>query len=165
MRHRIGVAVVMQALVMITAGGFIVGKERVDECSGSVTIIQSGRQHLKILSSTPILKLSKKQPVLVRVEGNCCWTVHSRKKFKGFKTFVRSQGELKLSRKLIRSIASTDCSNLPQLYIAGGGWMVVGVVVLVALLLSAVFLSLKRKKTVKNYESDLSGETDQLAGT
>jgi hypothetical protein len=45
-------------------------------------ILQGGRKNLKILESTPSIKLSKKKSVLMRVEGNCCWTVHARRKFK-----------------------------------------------------------------------------------
>merc|ERR1712123_311557 len=80
------------------------------------------------LQLTPSLKLSKKEPVLARVEGNCCWTVHARKKFRGFKTFVHSQGELNLSSRLLRSIARTDCSSMPRIYVAGSGWVAVVVV-------------------------------------
>jgi len=125
MKCLIRLALVPQAfLVLSTAGGFIVGKERVSSCAGSITLLQGGAEHSKILISTPSLKLNKKKEVVMRVEGNCCWTVHARKKFKGFKTFVRSQGEMNLPSKRLRSISRTECStiSMPRMYRAGGGW-------------------------------------------
>ena len=45
-------------------------------------LLQGGSETGTILGSTPSLKLKKVKEVVMRVEGNCCWTVHARKKFK-----------------------------------------------------------------------------------
>jgi len=140
-----------------------VGKERVSTCAGSITLLQGGVEHSKILISTPSLKMNKKKKVVMRVEGNCCWTVHARKKFKGFKTFVRSQGEMNLSSKRLRSISKTECStiSLPRIYMAGSGWVgVIGVVVLGIIL---AILSVKYKfGKKKEYEVTLISESLEL---
>jgi hypothetical protein len=137
--------------------------------------LQAGKDHLKLIQSTPSLRLSNHKPVLMRVEGNCCWTIHARRKFKvsslcfnfhisyfyfsilqGFKTFVQSQGELNLPSKLIRSIASTECSKMPQMHFAGVGWVAVVVVGVAVLLLSTVFITYKKSQHKNYFESNLS---------
>ena len=63
--------------------------------------VQGGGKNLKILESTPSIKLTKKKAVLMRVEGNCCWTLHARRKFK-----VNIQ--LKEQTSLIKSAKTRD---------------------------------------------------------
>merc|ERR1712215_488310 len=72
---------VTQSLIKSCIGGFIVGKEHVPQCSGSISLSQPGST-LTLLSTTTSVKLNKRQSVLVRAEGNCCWTVHARRKLR-----------------------------------------------------------------------------------
>jgi hypothetical protein len=76
--------------------------------------------------------------------------------FQGFKTFVQSQGELNLPSRLIRSIANTECSKMPQMHFAGGGWAAVVMVGVAVLLLSTVFITYKKRQHKNEFESILT---------
>ena len=97
------------------------------------------------------------------VLGKCCsYTLQSLYfiVLQGFKTFIRSQGELKLSNKLVRSIASTECSKMPRLFFAGGGSIVVVVVGVTGLLFSIVFIEYKKSQNNSDYKDHRSDATD-----
>merc|ERR1711915_326448 len=132
----------------LSMGGFIVGQERQMECSGSVTMAQTGKPDMKLFGSSKNLKLERNKPIRIQIEGNCCWTLHAKKRFKGFKTFLAKQGDHKIPSKLIRSVSRTECHLIPSLPLGGLGWPGVGLLVI---LVGVVFLVKERlmKKIVK----------------
>jgi len=145
------ITVILQVLVMTTSGGFIVGQEREFTCGGSLTVTQKGAVELKLVKSIKSLKLFRDTPTVLRVEGSCCWTVHARKKYKGFKTFLLNQGEFKISSKLVRSISKTDCETMPSLYMASCGGIFI--MIISSVLLSKYQKRVKCKDDMKDFEN------------
>merc|ERR1719474_824048 len=87
---------------------------------------------------------------MLRVEGSCCWTVHAKKKYKGFKTFLLNQGEFSLSSKLMRSISKTECQKMPSLYLASSG----GILALITVISLVLFIKYQKRKKCKDGVKD-----------
>ena len=84
----------------------------------------------------------------------------------GFKTFVRSQGELKVSGKRLRSVSRTDCSKMPRIFVAGGGYLAfvmvgtLGIIISLYAVRKRVFQRRKYQKTFSVEMSDFEVRDD-----
>ena len=79
---------------------------------------------------------------------------------------MHSQGELNLSSRLLRSIARTDCSSMPRIYVAGSGWVAMVVVGVAGLMLAVIFgkhRSSQQKRDDKNYKRETVEMNDEVS--
>merc|ERR1711953_182013 len=102
--------------IPITFADFLTANNNVDitECSGTLKAYQSetGVEHRfrESAENTRSCQFVRRHKIKLWAEGNCCWNIYSRKKFKGATLELsQSDGELEVRGGRVKSIRLVDC--------------------------------------------------------